>query len=688
MAGLTFLRVVGNDELARQEKEASDRALQERQNQPVILGLTGYLRQCWDVAEMAKRPIEQIMLRAMRQRNGEYEADKLQQIRGQGGSEIYMMITEVKCRAAESWLRDILLDTGSPPWDLDPTPIPDLSPAQAREVQGIFAEKVLEIVQNSGQAPSAAQMSEIKEMVSQDYRFAVLQQAQNRADKMKLKIQDQFAQGGWGTAFNDFITDLVTFPAAFVKGPIVRRQRALGWKTSPDGRTQVEPIEKLGPEYERVDPFRIYPEPGISTINEGYLFEHHRLSRTELSELIGVPGYDDDAIRKVLEIGNGQSWISEDVELQKDEEERKYYSYMRPTTEYDALEFWGKISGKMLIEWGMTEEEVPDPAREYDANVWLVGNYVIKAVLNYDPLGEKPYAKTSFIKCPGAFWGKGIPEIIEDLQGVCNAAARALVNNMGIASGPQVEVNVERIPPNEDITQLSPWKIWQTANDPVGSTAPAIRFTQPESRASELMAVYEKFSRLADDHSGIPANVYGDLNVQGAGRTSSGLSMLMGAAGKGIRQVVMHIDSDIVKPIVERQFVYNMRYDEDESIKGDVHVVAKGAINLAVKETVNVRRIEFLNATANPFDIEIIGRDGRAAILREVAKGLQMPVDDVVPSREKAAYDQQQAALAASAVAEMQQAQPGAPAPTDASGAPKGGMEANTVMNRTSGRAA
>ena len=688
MAGLTFLRVVSNEDLARQEKEASDRALQERQNQPVILGLTGYLRQCWDVAEMAKRPIEQIMLRAMRQRNGEYDADKLQQIRSQGGSQIYMMITEVKCRAAESWLRDILLDNGSPPWDLDATPIPDLSPTQSREVQAVFAEKVLEIVQNSGQAPSAAQMAEMKEMISQDYRFGILQQSQNRADRMKIKIQDQFLQGGWDTAFNDFITDLVTFPAAFVKGPIVRRQRALGWKTSPDGRTQVEPIERLGPEYERVDPFRIYPEPGISTIHEGYIFEHHRLSRTELSELIGVPGYDDDAIRKVLEIGNGQSWINEDVELQKDEEERKYYSYMRPTTEYDALEFWGKISGKMLIEWGMTEEEVPDPAREYDANVWIVGNYVIKAVLNYDPLGQKPYAKTSFIKCPGAFWGKGIPEIIEDLQGVCNAAARALVNNMGIASGPQVEINLDRIPANEDITQLSPWKIWQTVNDPVGSSSPAIRFTQPESRAAELMGVYEKFSRLADDHSGIPAYVYGDLNVQGAGRTSSGLSMLMGAAGKGIRQVVMHIDSDVVKPIVERQFVYNMRYDPDESIKGDVEVVAKGAINLAVKETVNVRRIEFLNATANPFDIEIIGKDGRAAILREVAKGLQMPVDEVVPSREKSAFDQQQTALAASAVAQMQSVQPGAPAPTDASGAPKGGMDGNTVSNRVSGKAA
>jgi hypothetical protein len=688
MAGLTFLRVVSNSELARQEREVSDRALQERQNQPVILGLAGYLRRCWDVAQMAKKPIEYIMLRALRQRNGQYDADKLQQIRGQGGSEIYMMITEVKCRAAESWLRDILLDNGSPPWDLQATPIPDLSPAQTENVQSIFAERVLKMVEEYGKAPNAEEMREIKEMVSQDYRFSVLQEAQIRADRMKIKIQDQFAQGGWESSFNDFITDLVTFPAAFIKGPVVRRQRALGWKTNAQGQTVVEPIERLAPEYERVDPFYIYPEPGISTINEGYLFEYHPLSRMQLSDLIGVPGYDEDAIRKVLEIGNGLSWINEDVELQKDEEERKYYSYMKPTTEFDALEFWGKVSGQMLREWGLTEEEVPDEAREYDANVWMVGNYVIKAVLNYDPLGEKPYAKTSFIKCPGAFWGKAIPEIIEDLQGVCNAAARALVNNMGISSGPQVEVNVERLPPNEDITTLTPWKIWQTINDPVGSSAPAIRFTQPDSRATELVGVYEKFSRLADDHSGIPAYVYGDLNVQGAGRTSSGLSMLMGAAGKGIRQVVMHIDTDVVKPIVLRQFVYNMRYDEDESIKGDVEVLARGAINLAVKETVNIRRIEFLNATANEIDMSIIGKEGRASILREIAKGLQMSVEDVVPSREKEGYTGRTTARAAMAAAQQQAQQPQGSTPQRPDGSPKGGMEANTVQSRASGMAA
>jgi hypothetical protein len=687
MAGLSILRVVSNEQLVRAEKERSDRELSERQNTPFILGISGYLRECWDAARISKKPIEQKMLKAMRQRNGEYEADKLTAIRKQGGSEVFMMITEVKCRAAESWLRDILLDTGTPPWDAQPTPIPDLKPAQKAEVEKIFYDQVMKIIESQDRAPMQQEMSELKEMISQDYRFRILQEAQNCADRMKHRISDQFAQGGWAEAFNDFITDLVTYPAAFIKGPVVRRQRALGWSKDELGRTTAAPVDRIAPEYERVDPFRIYPEPGISNINDGYIFEHHPLTRMELADLIGVPGYDDDAIRKVLDIGNGQSWINQDVELIKEQEERKFHTEMRPTEIFDALEFWGKVSGKMLQEWGLTEEEVPDTAKEYDANVWVVGNYVIKAVLNYDPLGEKPYAKTSFIKCPGAFWGKGIPEIIEDLQNICNAAARALVNNMGIASGPQVEVNLERLPANEDITQVYPWKIWQVMNDPAGSSAPAVRFSQPEDNANTLMGVYDRFSRLADEHSGIPAYLYGDLNVQGAGRTSSGLSMLMGSAGKGIRQVVMHIDADVTKPIVERQYVFNMRYDEDESIKGDLDILPRGAINLAMKEQMNVRRIEFLTATTNQIDMEIMGKEGRAAVLREVAKGLQMPVDDIIPSKEKATFDARTKARLALSQAQASAQQPQAPesTPTQPDGSPKGGMDGNIVMNRQSG---
>ena len=147
MAGLTILRVVDNSTIERDERERTERELQARQNDPFILGLTGYLKTCWDAALIAKRPIERLMLAALRQRNGEYDPAKLVDIRNQGGSEVYMMITEVKCRAAESWLRDILLDQGTPPWDLQPTTLPDLPPDSDEEISQIFAQKVLQLLQ-------------------------------------------------------------------------------------------------------------------------------------------------------------------------------------------------------------------------------------------------------------------------------------------------------------------------------------------------------------------------------------------------------------------------------------------------------------------------------------------------------------------------------------------------------------
>jgi hypothetical protein len=154
----------------------------------------------------------------------------------------------------------------------------------------------------------------------------------------------------------------------------------------------------------------------------------------------------------------------------------------------------------------------------------------------------------------------------------------------------------------------------------------------------------------------------------------------MGSAGKGIRQVVMHIDSDVIKPIVERQYVYNMRYDEDESIKGDLQIMPRGAINLANRETMNVRRIEFLNATANAADMEIMGPDGRAALLREVAKGLQMPIEDIIPSRETLMLTQRTPSGGAAQKG-------GTSTPTQPDGSPKGGQQANVVSPNASGGA-
>ena len=675
--------------------DAEDAAVQAtrdaelRQQIPVLSGLAGHVRKCWESARDAKQPIERDMLKALRQRTGEYEPDKLAEIRKTGGSEIFMMLTETKCRGAESWLRDILLDEGMVPFDLKPTPLPDMPPDYKNKVTELVSQNVIQAIQNN-QPLDPVMMETFQEQAEEDVRVKLMEDAADRAERMKRQISDQFAEGGMVDGFNAFISDLSTYPAAVLKGPTVRRVRQLEWTQAPDGSYAPTVQEKLVPTYSRVDPFRFYPEPGVTKLREGYCIEHHRLSKADLSDLLGVPGYDDGAIRAVLDEGSTSDWLWS-AEHTKAELENKFNIWREDSTKFDALEFWGAVSGQDLIDFGLDAEEVPDPAKMYDACVWLVGRWVIKATLNYDPLGDKPYRMTSAVKRPGALWGVSYPELIEDVQAMCNAAARALANNMGLASGPQVEVSVDRLAEGEKVTKIYPWKIWQTVSDPLGSGQAAVRFNQPDDRSGALLGVYGQFARMADEQSGIPAYVYGDGQVGGAGRTASGLSMLMGSAGKGIRQTIMHIDFDVIGPIVQAQYNWNMQYVDDPSLKGDCEIIPRGAVTLANREQLNVRRVEFLQATANPIDSQIVGPMGRAAILREVAKGLSMPVDDIVPTNEQLEVRQELERKAQEQQAAMQVAQGGqapteAPAEVGPDGNPQGGGDqGNTVSNQITG---
>jgi hypothetical protein len=170
----------------------------------------------------------------------------------------------------------------------------------------------------------------------------------------------------------------------------------------------------------------------------------------------------------------------------------------------------------------------------------------------------------------------------------------------------------------------------------MGSTAEAITFFQPNLNVAELMAVFEKFAVLADEYSSIPRYMTGDSPAGGAGRTASGMSMLMTNANKSMKQVVSNIDNSVITPLLNRLYFYNMQYGEDASLKGDVQIVAKGAIGVVAKESAQVRRNEFLNVIgSNPIFTQVVGVDGISAILREAAKNLDMDPDQIVPPQFK-----------------------------------------------------
>ena len=661
------------------EEEARARA-QMANSQPVVQALAGYIRKQWNVAMMAKQQTAELrMLKSVRARRGEYDPDKLAQLREQGSSTIYMMLTSNKCRAASSWLRDTLITAAEEkPWTIAPTPMPELPPNQ---VQAIMQQAQAEVQQlyMAGQPPTDQQVRERLLEMKDMAMSHTMDMAKRTAERMEVKMNDQLLEGSWTKAFSDFLDDITTFPAAFIKGPVVRRRPKLKWVPGPGGQFNLDVQDELALEWERVDPFNIYPAPDASDVDDGYLVERHKLHRADLQALIGVEGYSEDAIRAVLdEYGRGglRDWVYVDMNKASAEGKSTMGVQQNPSELIDALQFWGSVQGQLLRDWGLSEDEVPDPLMDYPIEAWVIGHWVIKAVVNPDPLGRKPYYKASYEDVPGAYWGNSVADLCRDAQDVCNAAARALVNNMSIASGPQVVYNIDRLPQGENITQMYPWKVWQVTSDPLAGTAPPMQFFQPSSLANELMAVYEKFAVLADEYTGIPRYMTGDSPQGGAARTASGMSMLMSNAGKSIKQVISSIDENVIRPVIERLYFYNMRYGDDPDLKGDVQIIARGATALIIKEQAQMRQNQFLQiALQSPVVQQVIGMEGIAELLRQSAKTLDMNPDNIVPPVEilkQRMANAQQAAMQQQMMLNQQngQAQAGGSAP-----APEGGAK-------------
>lgn len=651
------------------------------ENDPLESNLTAYVRNCWAQAKTAKREVIERLLRCERQRRGVYDPDREAEIKRTGGSDIFMMLTDVKCRAAESWIQDVMLNQQDRVFELKPSHEPQLPKEMQMAIVDLVKREAEEFVMQGEQIhPETfrARMEEVHEAIMHRLR----EEAGDSARRMGDKIADQLDEGKFQEALKKFITDFVTFPTAVIKGPTVKRRKKMAWGNGYQPVVVTEFVREI----ERVSPYDIYPAPSSTGVNDAYLFHRHRLNRANMEAMMGLPGSNNDAIQTVIDRygENGfMNWESGDSE-------RRFLEgkpFRLPINEQamETLEFWGSISGAWLIEWGMKEKDVVED-KEYEVNLWMTGNVVWRVVLNPDPLGNRPYNIASWEEVPDSFWGVAMPEVMRDTQIMCNAAARSLANNMGVASGPQVEVTVDRLPDGEDITDVYPWKIWQVTTDRTGGGQPAIRFFQPNMNADVLMNVFQQFARQADEVTGIPNYVYGSSAVSGAGRTASGLSMLMDNASKGIKNAVANIDK-IVSGIVHRLYLHNMMYDDDVYIKGDFRVVAKGAIGLIHKEALQMRRNEFLVATANPIDSQIVGPEGRAYLLRELARGLQMDTEKIVPNadsirQQTLQVQAQQLAqqMIQDMVAQQQAAQPAAPQAMAPDGAPAGGQAANVMQ--------
>ena len=426
--------------------------------------------------------------------------------------------------------------------------------------------------------------------------------------------------------------------------------------------------------WERVSPFDVYWTPGVSDIADANVVQRSRLTRAEINDLLDLPGFITEAVRAVLdEYGRGglvDNWDMTDAEraiLENREDPRFNQSGL-----INCLEFQGMAQGRHLLDLGVDPRLVPDPLRDYYCNCWLIGRHIIKVQLNLSPRKRHQYYVTSFEKVPGNPVGNGLPDLLADISSVSNAVLRALVNNLSIASGPQVTVNDDRLSDGENGEDMYPWKRWHVKSDPFGNnTEKAIEFFSPTSNSQELMQVYMAFSQMADEHSAIPKFMTGSPPAGGLGRTASGLSMLMQNSSKILQTVAANIDRDVISPMLENLFDITMMTDDTGLLTGEEKIRVMGVQVAMQRETQRARQLEFLQLTANPVDMGIIGPKGRAQVLRKVASEIGLPGEDIVPTDQE--MDEQQKQHEAQAMQAMQAQAGGGPGGGGGPGSPAGG---------------
>ena len=388
------------------------------------------------------------------------------------------------------------------------------------------------------------------------------------------------------------------------------------------------------PDFDIISPFEFYPDPSAFTIEDCMWAIHRRvLNKSQLMDLSKVDGFDAEEIYKVIENNPKGNWTAEVWES------RVYALNQRQTPlirgdRYVALEYWGYLSAKELE---AANVEIPKNMKKWEqfmCCVWTVGNHCIKIAISSM---EKPYIP--FLVCPYEkvlynIWGRGVPEKMRDPQDIVNAAARAMVDNMGIAAGPQVIYDTSRMVNGFKFEGIKPWGVWPLKTLE-GITAPPVTFVPVPSILGDLKALQDNFKVFIQEVTSMPDMTSGFSNSASGqhNRTAGGMSMLFNAATTYIKGVIFNLDNYITKPMIRRMYDWNMQFSSDLLIKGDFNVDAGGVQRIISNENKMANMQELLQLMQDKSYQPYINKE---AMLKEWVRIRGFDASDIINSDSQA----------------------------------------------------
>ena len=643
-----------------------------------VSNIIPFIKDRYKKAEDYRYQDEERWLRAYRNYRGLYGPDV--QFTESEKSRVFIKVTKTKTLAAYGQIVDVLFANNKFPLSIEPTTLPEgvvadvhFDPKEPQQMQASTSltspygfkgdgnnlppgataktlseklgplEEKLDPVQDKlkegpGKTPSAIEFSP----------------AMIAAKKMQKKIHDQLEESSANKILRSSAFEMALFGTGIMKGPFAKDKEYPNW----DDNGEYDPMFKVVPQVEHVSVWNFYPDPDANNMDEAqYVIERHKMSRSQLRQLKKRPYFRQQVIDECIQLG-------ENYDKKYWEEDLSDYAPDHDIDRFEVLEYWGMVDTEMLEEQGV---EIPDELTDFDelqANIWICNSKLIRMVLNPFKPAKIPYAAAPYELNPYSFFGVGIAENMDDTQTLMNGFMRMAVDNAVLSGNLLIEIDETNLVPGQDMS-IYPGKVFRRQ---AGAPGQAIFGTKFPNVSSENMMLFDKARQLSDESTGMPSFAHGQTGVSGVGRTASGISMLMNAASGSIKTVIKNVDDYLLRPLGEGLFRFNMQFDYDPEIKGDLEVKARGTESLMANEVRSQRLMQFLQIASNP---SLAPFAKFQYVISEIAKSMDLDPDKVTNNMSEAAL---QAELMKEFQAPAQQQPQATGAPLDPTGAGGGNI--------------
>jgi hypothetical protein len=486
-------------------------------------------------------------------------------------SRVVINIVRPKVDQAVARMCEILFPVDDRNWGLKPTPLPEMA--------NMVGNQAVTVDPATGQPTGMTADQEAK---------AIMEAAKQAAEGMERSIDDSLTECKYNGESRKGIEDGVRLGTMVLYGPFPARQTSKVWLPQADGTQVLKINESIVPATMRWDPWDTFFDPSCGNDHQrgrGFILRRN-VNRKELRALVGLPGYDADAIREVLRSPATRVRVAEGRVL-------------RDQVREDSYEMWtyhGEIEPEEMELLSSRTEG--DPLTDVTFGVLIIVNdKIIGAMDSWVADKTLPVDVWNWRKADDSPFGYGMPDELEHQQRVVNSAWRQVMDNGRTSLGGQIVMKKGMVIPQNNSYEITPNKIW-LAKDDMEDVRQAFSVFEFNSHLQELLAIAQAAMQFADMESSMPQIMGGEQGS--APETVGGMVMLFNNANTVLRQRVKLYDDYITKPHLARYYDWKMANDPDPNIKGDYEIDARGSTALIERDIQNQALLNLANITNNP----------------------------------------------------------------------------------------